>query len=101
MTAAYKSGNTYFQAENVDAATTVQTFNLLSGKYSLVVLAASWGGGNVELQLLGPDASTYVKVGTQVTANGVQTVDLPAGKYKLVITTTNAVYASLARINQV
>lgn len=100
MTAAYKLSTDYLNGGNVDAATTPQVFTLLGGKYGISVLAASWGGGNVELHGLGADGTTYVKWGTQVTANGTQVLDLPPGQYKFVITTTNAVYYVISRIAQ-
>jgi hypothetical protein len=40
------------------------------GAYGLSVVA-TFGGGNVQLQLLGPDGSTWLNVGSAITANGV------------------------------
>ncbi len=79
------------------AATTLQ-FPILGGKYSFDA-SGTWGSGNVQVELLGPDGSTWLNVGSSVTANGVQTLDLPAGQYRIAISSgATAVYAVLTKI---
>jgi hypothetical protein len=72
----------------------------LDGGYYLVAVVATFGGGNVELQLLGPDASTYLSAPTalKLSANGTIAGYLPPGIYKFVVTTATAVYCSIAEI---
>ena len=79
------------------AATTLQ-FPILGGKYSFDA-SGTWGSGNAQVELLGPDGSTWLNVGSSVTANGVQTLDLPAGQYRIAISSgATAVYAVLTKI---
>lgn len=86
---------------NISATTAA--FRLQGGRYVMTVIA-TFGGGNVQLQMLGPDASTYVAPfniagsANNLTANGSQTLDLPPGQYKFVVATATAVYANLAAI---
>jgi hypothetical protein len=84
-------------ASNVSASTAA--FSLRGGKYGVSVVA-TFGGGSVKLQRLGPDGSTYLSVssGTDFSANGYATVDLPSGNYRWTIATASAVYAELTRI---
>lgn len=77
---------------------TPAAFTVLGGLYAFAV-AATFGGGNVDLQMLMPDGTTYESVlTTVVTANGQRLVDLPPGTYKVVITTATAVQGSLIRV---
>lgn len=82
---------------NISATT--DAFQLKGGKYSVSVIA-TWGGGSVKLQQLGPDSSTYMSVAsaTDFTANGLATVDLPPGQYKFVVATASAIYASACSV---
>jgi len=82
---------------NIDASTSA--FSLRGGRYAVAVVA-TFGGGSVKLQALGPDGSTYLSVasGSDFTAAGFAVVDLPPGKYRLTIATATAVYASVVRI---
>jgi hypothetical protein len=77
---------------NISATTAA--FALKGGKYAAVV-SATFGGGNVQLQTLALDGSTWVNVGTSITAAGLSNYDLSPGQYRLAITTATAVYASL------
>lgn len=76
-------------------------FDLLQGRYVLIV-TATWGGGSLALKALASNGSTYVTVddiagaAASLTADGSFTVDLPAGSYRIDITTATAVYATLA-----
>jgi len=66
----------------------------------MVAAVATWGGGNVELQALGPDQSTYLSAPTalKLTANGMISGFLPTGLYKFVVTTATTLYVSVAGI---
>lgn len=70
---------------------------LLGGRYAFGV-AATWGGGNVQLQVLMPDNSTYIAAGVALTANGTAVYDLPPGTYQVAITTATAVQFFLVRV---
>lgn len=80
---------------NISATTAA--FQIFGGKYGLTV-SATFGGGNVQLQALALDGSTFVNVGTAVTAAGQSTLDLPPGQYRIAVTTATAVFAALTRI---
>jgi hypothetical protein len=83
------------QFSNISATTAA--FALLGGKYGLDI-SATFGGGNLQLQTLSVDGSTWINVGSSITANGVSTYDLVPGQYRIAVTTATAVYAALARI---
>lgn len=71
------------------------TFTLGSGRYAIVAVSSAWGGGNIDLQILGPDGSTFVSIlSSQFTANGALLVDLPAGTYQFIVTTATGCWAS-------
>ena len=78
-------------------AATTAGFQIYGGKYGLTV-SATFGGGNVQLQVLSLDGSTWINVGSSVTAAGQSTVDIPPGQYRLSITTATAVFAALTRV---
>jgi len=79
------------------AAGTFGPFELKGGKYMLAY--AGTGTGSVDLEMEGPDGTTYIAVATQITATtGHQVLDLPPGQYKCVIATFTANYASITRI---
>lgn len=80
-------------------AATTSAFGLIGGYYNINV-TATFGGGTVKLQMLGPDGSTWQDVGssTTFTSAGQATVQLPPGSYRVNIATSTAVYASVARI---
>lgn len=71
-------------------------FNLYGGTYRVTVVA-TFGGGNVGLQQLGPDGSTYLTNHTALTVNGASTVNVPPGMYKIVVVTATGVYVDIAR----
>jgi len=75
------------------------SFRLNGGDY-LMAAVATWGGGNVELQALGPDQATYLSAPTalKLSANGMISGYLPTGIYKFVVTTATALYVSVAGI---
>ena len=76
---------------------------LYGGRYVLTA-HATWGGGNITLQLLCPDGSTYVSpkdIGgsaNTLTADGSQTIDCPPGQYTIKVTTASAIYVSVTSI---
>jgi hypothetical protein len=82
---------------NISATTS--SFELFGGYY-FVAVVATFGGGNVELQLLGPDQSTWLSAPTalKLTAAGTIAGYLPPGLYRFAITTATAVYCSVAGV---
>lgn len=72
----------------------------LKGGYYMVSAVATFGGGNVELQALGPDGSTWLSAPTplKLTAAGMIAGYLPPGQYRFTITTATAVYCSAAGV---
>lgn len=72
-------------------------FHLIGGLYALTA-TASWGGGNLALNILGPDGTTYVAVLPAITSNGFATLSLPKGAYQFVGTTATAIYAKIVSI---
>jgi len=78
---------------------TTAAFQLRGGKYG-VSAVATFGGGSVKLQMLGPDASTFLSVlaATDFAAAGYAVIDLPPGQYRFTIATATAVYANICRI---
>ena len=83
------------QFSNISATTAA--FGLYGGKYALTA-AATWGGGNAQLQSLATDGSTWLNVGSSITANGLSTYDLPPGQYRIAITTATAAYLALTTV---
>lgn len=64
------------------------------GGKGLFSAVATWGGGSVQLQYMGPDGSTWLNVGSAVTANGVQNFELPPGLIRAAVTAATAAYAA-------
>lgn len=77
---------------NISATTA--GFTLRGGAYGITV-HATFGGGNVVLQRLSPDGSTYVNVITALTADGYASSNLPSGTYRIAVTTATAVYVDV------
>lgn len=73
------------------------TFRLLGGLYALTVVA-TWGGGNLVMNILGPDGTTYVAVLPAITSNGFAVLSLPKGAYEFVVTTATGVYAKIVSV---
>lgn len=82
---------------NISATTAA--FALPGGQYMLSGVA-TWSTGNIEVQALGPDGSTWLSLPTamKLTASGMISAYLPPGQYRLTVTTATAIYASLVRI---
>jgi hypothetical protein len=59
---------------------------------------ATFGGGNMQLQLLGPDGTTWLGVGSAITANAFASLALVPGQYRLGVTTATGVYAALTGV---
>lgn len=75
---------------------TPAAFTLLGGTYCVTVMA-TWGGGNVQFNVLGGDGATWIPLMAAFTSNGFASIDLPSGQYQLAITTATGVYASVTR----
>jgi hypothetical protein len=73
-------------------------FALRGGNYGVAVHAGAYGGGNIALQRLGDDGSTWLNVLAAFTADGIGNVSLPAGTYRFGVTTATGVYASVTGI---
>lgn len=94
---------------NISATT--NPFVIKGGGY-LISISATFGGGSVKFQILGPDGSTYLDIkmpfdnaGTEQddavstwSANGAKLLPLCPGQYRLTITTATAVYANVTRV---
>ena len=78
-------------------AVTTGSFTLFGGKYA-VIWQATLGGGNLQLQALSADGSTFVPVGSAIAALGLTIFDLPAGTYRFVITTATANFISMTQV---
>jgi hypothetical protein len=82
---------------NIAASTAAFT---LPGGYYMVAAVATFSGGSVELQALGPDQSTWLSLPTplKLTANGMIAGYVSPGQYRFTITTATAVYCSAAGV---
>jgi hypothetical protein len=90
------------------AAGTYGPFTVQGGLYQLDVIA-TFGGGDLYLEQLGPDQTTWLAkyvaptsaptspVNT-ITASGSYQASLPPGQYRLVFTTGSAGYFTLCRV---
>jgi hypothetical protein len=84
-----------FNIANQGPGTYKSKVALKGGTYALQVVA-TFGGGNVKLQNMGPDGVTFIDIpNTTLSANGFVIVTIPAGIYQIVVTTATAVYAAL------
>jgi hypothetical protein len=89
--------------EFANIAATTAAFKLKGGYY-MVAAAATFGGGSVELQMLGPDQSTWLSVpaalpagvALKLSAAGAIQGYLSPGQYRFTITTAAAVFCSVA-----
>lgn len=61
-------------------------FVLRGGLYQINAVA-TWGGGNLAFNQLGPDGATWLSVIDALTENGGQTVYLPTGQFEIVVST--------------
>ena len=86
-------------------AATTAGFRLNGGLYT-VAAVATFNAGNVELQALGPDQSTYLSVpaalpvgaALKLSAAGAIQGYLPPGIYRFTVTIATAVYCSVAEV---
>jgi hypothetical protein len=73
-------------------------FQIVRGGLYQVTVVATWGGGNVTLQRLGPDGTTYLNVDSAYTVNGGGTYYLPPGTYKFAVVTATVVRVDVSRV---
>lgn len=59
---------------------------------------ATFGGGSVGLDYLGPDGTTWLAAVTALTANGMVQFLLPPGQIRVSVATATAVYANVDRL---
>jgi hypothetical protein len=71
-------------------------FTQRGGLYGVKAMA-TFGGGNVALQVLADDGSTWIQA-QNFTANGYASIFLPSGTYRFGVTTAAAVYCSVVGI---
>lgn len=67
---------------------------LWGGGKGMFSAVATWGGGNVQLQYMGPDEATWLNVGAAISANGYALFELPPGRIRAVVTTATGCYAN-------
>lgn len=91
------SGNVTEAIQFSNISASPASFTLRGGRYCAAV-AATFGGGSVQLQMLGPDLATWFNLGSAYTVAGSQNFDLPAGQYRWVIVTATAVYLVVANV---
>jgi hypothetical protein len=70
----------------------------LKGEKYAVLVNATFGGGNLQLQALALDGTSWINVGSTITAAGLTNFDLPPGQYRFAITTATAVYAAVTGV---
>lgn len=72
----------------------------IGGRSALTVVAGNFTGLTCQLQLLGPDNSTWINIGSAITANGVTSFDAPSGVYRLNMSggTSAGLYATLTTL---
>jgi hypothetical protein len=80
---------------NISATTAAFTYG---GGVSRFTVTATFGGGNVGLEQLGPDGVTWLATLTALTVNGSTAVSLPPGQFRVSVATATAVYTQLARV---
>ena len=79
---------------NISANTAA--FKLGGDKYN-VMAVATFGGGNVAFQVLGPDGTTWLPVGSAFSTR-LRHGRCRAGQYRFAVTTAAAVYVSVWRV---
>jgi hypothetical protein len=72
-------------------------FTLKGGNFAIIA-TATFGGGNIQLQALALDGSTWINVGSSITAAGLSTLQLPAGQFRLSVTTATACFVAIDSI---
>lgn len=87
-----------FPFSNISATTAA--FVLRGGTYGLTC-HATWGGGNVTLQRLATDGSSWVPVMSQMTADAYASASLPSGSYRLAVTTATGVYCDAVAVETI
>lgn len=86
-------------AENLDAVSIPDSKVWEGGAGAIVAVGASFPT-TCRVQLLGPDGSSWINVGTAISANVVEAVELPAGTYRLNVSggTATDLYVRLVSI---
>lgn len=83
-----------------NASATGDALAVGGGTY-VVSADGTFGGATLQLQLLSPDASSWLSVaGATFTAEGALVVDLPPGSIRMTVTggTPSALYANAGRL---
>lgn len=72
-------GSAYTLASNVGGAgSTTPVTGIPRGNYTYACTANNWNAATAQLQMLGPDGTTYLNIGTAISANGTLAVVLGA-----------------------
>lgn len=80
------------------AAGSSPVFDVNGGYYALTAHSASWGGGNVTVNILLPDGTYFPLTTLVLSADGIAFGYLPPGNLKFVLTTTTAANVALTRV---
>lgn len=92
------SGNVTEAVSFSNIAATTVAFQLKGGKYMLTV-SGTFSSGNVAVQTLAGDGSTWLSIGTAATAAQVATFDLAPGQYRFAIASSvTAAYLVIASV---
>jgi hypothetical protein len=80
-----------------DISATTDPFTWRGGRGSFLA-QATWGGGTVKLQYLGPNGTDYEDMGddTTLTEDGGGNFEFPAGQLRVNVATATDVYAVIA-----
>lgn len=90
----------YAQQLLTNAATDNVEVRIPNGGVYNFAAKATWGGGNVKLQQLMPDGSTYADVASStISADGSLNLTLAPGLYRQVVTTATAIYSRITRVS--
>ena len=81
----------------VNVAADSAVFSLPGGRWALMA-EATWGGGNIALNVKCPNGTYAAVSGMSLSANGMVSAQLPPGDYKIVRTTATAIYANMVWI---
>ncbi len=97
-------GSTSYGVELLDNAAATSAGAYWAGGRGFFTAVATFGGGSVTLQYLGPDNTTWLvaqqpdATDAALTANGGVLFELPPGQIRAAVVTATAVYARADRV---
>ena len=80
------------------AAGASPVFPLSGGRYQFAVPTATFGGGNIAVQMLACDGVTWLPVTVALSAVGMNVFETAAGSFRFFSVTATVFTASVARI---